>query len=222
MGEAWMIGPFLLKEKWVLYAVAGGIAWLVMKLAISRQFFEKEQWDVLTNALIVFVVIWKLSYGLFHPISAWQHPIGMLYFSGGTWGILLGLIGVLGYVIIRYYRKKTNPHKDIMAGLLVYMTVYGSYQLSQAILYQQHVFPELLTAGSVLLLLIYWFMNQRKQPGYAIWPDMLLWFGLVQLVVTYLTAQVPWVAGFSKTQYVWLLITIGMIVMIYRQKQVKA
>ncbi|MFK2825483.1 hypothetical protein QYG89_07250 [Bacillus sp. B190/17] len=72
------------------FIIAAGVLWF-KKDKLFLHFYE--------NAVLIFIVIWKLSIVLFSFSLVKQAPLSLLYFNGGWKGIWLGIFFVYGYTL---------------------------------------------------------------------------------------------------------------------------
>ncbi|MFP3380475.1 hypothetical protein SB767_29585, partial [Bacillus sp. SIMBA_069] len=64
--------------------------------------------SVAANAFLLWILMWKASYFLFHPQEVISHPMSLLYFDGGErgqWTASLAAIVYSGYA----FRKRSLP-----------------------------------------------------------------------------------------------------------------
>ncbi|GAA0375953.1 prolipoprotein diacylglyceryl transferase family protein [Bacillus horti] len=78
------------------------VKWLCNKVS-----FPYLEWrDVWTNAIIGYLIVWKFSFVLVEPLILFQNPSAILYATGGTIGMVLGVLTALGMLL--YSLKKRN------------------------------------------------------------------------------------------------------------------
>jgi thiol-disulfide isomerase/thioredoxin len=115
-----MVAGFPIKSDW-LFILAGGVAaYALLFLKYSKYERRKELLDMLFNTVIVGFAVWKFSYILIHPAAAVKSPINILYFSGGTSGIVLGTIAAAGYAL------RTSRKEQLRVETLFYGAGYGA------------------------------------------------------------------------------------------------
>ncbi|QOR68673.1 hypothetical protein IM538_11445 [Cytobacillus suaedae] len=136
--ESITIGPFLIKNVWIVIFIAGLISYIVMEIRIRK--FPELQPSLLNemgNGLVICLLIYKFSIVLFRPSILFTNPQGILFFTGGTKGLVLGLLICflyLGWQIKKRKLKVKNVIDVLGFGLL---TSLVTYYLLVTFLYEQ-------------------------------------------------------------------------------------
>lgn len=76
--------------------------WLVKKHKFK---LNKKASDLVLEYWIIFIVVWKLSYFIYHPKDIVNFLSSFIYFNGESLGIVLGFITVISYSFLLYYKK---------------------------------------------------------------------------------------------------------------------
>lgn len=119
---AFMLGPLLIKYEWVLILLAGIVSYQAISLAFSKnKEFKKIFLNEATNGVLIGFFSYKFSSILFQTENIINNPIAILYLSGGTKGIVLGIILTIGYAAWRI-QKFHYSFKSWLSGI-VYGTV---------------------------------------------------------------------------------------------------
>ncbi|WP_256759402.1 peroxiredoxin [Cohnella sp. WQ 127256] len=99
------VGTFVLNIELLIYILAGMVGVLAVKYRLKlhpdRERIVSDTW----NAVFLWVVVWKGSLFLFDPAGVIDHPMSLLFFSGGTRGIWLATVVVIGYLAFRQIRR---------------------------------------------------------------------------------------------------------------------
>lgn len=88
-----------------LFGISIPALWIAFLAAAFLLSLKLDGW--FSNAIVIYVIIWKLSYILFY----WESILGLLYFNGGIKGHWLGLFVATIYIIL-LAPKNTLPSKD--------------------------------------------------------------------------------------------------------------
>ncbi|GLB60795.1 hypothetical protein [Cytobacillus sp. NCCP-133] len=119
---AFMLGPLLIKYEWVLILLAGIVSYIAISLSFSKtREFKKDFLNEITNGVLIGFFSYKFSSILFQTENVMSNPIAILYISGGTKGVILGIILAMSYVGWRI-QKYTYWFKSWISGI-VYGTV---------------------------------------------------------------------------------------------------
>lgn len=216
MGDAWIIGPFMIKEQWIMYFVAGLMAYLVLRLGTAKKYMASSVPETLWTALFIFAAVWKLSYTLFHPLTVWAHWSSQIYFTGGDKGVALGLVAGLLYLLYRSRKEQVPPRTYIEPGFLAILAALGIFQIAALVTGSASL---VYGSGHILLcaiLVVYWFVQKGHKLQQSLWPGMIFWFGLIELFLTYFKERVPLWLGFSFFQWVMIILCLITGVMIYK------
>ncbi|MBE4908609.1 hypothetical protein IMZ08_11125 [Bacillus luteolus] len=132
------IGPFLIKNLWIVLFIAGLVSYIVMEIRI-RKFPDLQPLllNEIGNGLVICLLLYKFSIVLFRPSILFTNPQGILFFTGGIKGLVLGLlIGILylGWQIKKNKFKVKNVFDVLGFGMLTSLT---TYYLLVTFLYEQ-------------------------------------------------------------------------------------
>ncbi|GIO29353.1 MULTISPECIES: hypothetical protein [Paenibacillus] len=126
-----MIGPFMLKLSLLMLAAAAAAGYAVPFFLTKRLEPDRRKplMDDLVTALLIGILVWKFSVIVFDPHSVIRSPRSLLYFTGGTEGLILGAI--IGAMIPVYkclkYRKPWAAYAN--AALAWLAAGYGIWNL---------------------------------------------------------------------------------------------
>ncbi|WP_257352170.1 hypothetical protein [Pseudalkalibacillus decolorationis] len=218
MGDAWIFGPIMIKEKWAFYFIAGLVAYIVIRFGVYRKSIKRSVLELLWNALLLFAFVWKMSYTVLHPLNVLANPMSQLYFTGGDKGILFALGAVLIYFLRRSKKEKMPVRTYIEPGLIAMLAALGTYLFLLMLMDYSSPLYSLLQIFLSVILVVYWFRNVGRghQP---LWPGMILWFSLGELLISYFNDRIPVWLGFSFSQWVFIAISFIVIVVSYRGKR---
>lgn len=126
--ETIVLGPLLIPYKWLYFLLAGITTYITVKITLKEnKSFFKMFMDELTNALFLWFLIYKFSIVLFRPSILFERPIEILYFSGGSKGILFGTFVSVLFFIRKAYKNKWSVPLTIHAGVYTLLTFIISY-----------------------------------------------------------------------------------------------
>ena len=172
LSDAFQIGPFLLKMSTlaVIVSIASGF------LAITF-LFPKERatrvaiTELLSNAVVLAFLVWKLSYALFHLEQMLQNPSSILYFSGGESGAWLAAVAVAVYLVVTV-RKKALPVQLVAWAMATgFLAAAGVYHGQQLVL---------------CLLFLGWLQRVREAlTELPAWLAPLMWYAIGQVYVLF-------------------------------------
>ncbi|MDZ5472750.1 hypothetical protein SM124_13535 [Bacillus sp. 31A1R] len=124
------IGPLNLNTKWLLILLSILFVYLVIKYVFrDRKEFQKEFSDVLFNAFVMLLFIYKLSIVFFRPTLIVENPLGILYFDGGTKGLIIAVVTTIFYVYYAFKKNKWSPQETIQGIFYSFVTFAVSFWL---------------------------------------------------------------------------------------------
>lgn len=111
------LGPLTIKYNWLFLFISGFITYLILNKKLTNPTFKKEFTDVLFNTVFILIIVFKFSIILFRPSLLLDNPLAILYFNGGTKGMIIASIVALSYL---FWKKKKLYWKtpDFMQGII--------------------------------------------------------------------------------------------------------
>lgn len=126
--ETIVLGPLLIPYKWLYFILAGITTYITVKITLKEnKSFFKLFMDELTNALFLWFLVYKFSIVLFRPSILFERPIEILYFTGGSKGLLLGTFVAVLFFIRKAYKNKWSVPLTIHAAVYTLLTFIISY-----------------------------------------------------------------------------------------------
>ncbi|MBD7965422.1 hypothetical protein [Fictibacillus norfolkensis] len=106
-----------------------GSALLVLRMInyIMQSEKDKAAFEWLFSGIFHSIWIWKFSPILFQPLESFKHPFTLLYFSGGTKGILLACVFFVGYSTRKILKQPELISPFFSQIVLMWMTGSGLY-----------------------------------------------------------------------------------------------
>ncbi|POZ58003.1 hypothetical protein LYSIN_02787 [Lysinibacillus sphaericus] len=138
------------------------IVWLILRIQ-----FPKIWSGVYGDAIFTYILVWKFSLIITDFQSVINQPLALLYFNGGTVGVLLGVAAIL----LQFWRKRQQLQFDnegIMASGWAIMLTQSIYQWFVVLLNDNPLQSELITLVvlSVLTIFILWKVPTTKTALY--------------------------------------------------------
>lgn len=135
------------------------IVWLILRLQFSKKWSE-----LYSDAIFTFIIVWKLSMLVTDFKTVVNNPITLLYFNGGTMGVLLGVI-VASLQIWRKRQSLQLEEKEMIAGSWAIILTQSIYQMLAVLLNDNNISSEVITLAvlSVVTLVILWRLVAGKQ-----------------------------------------------------------
>ncbi|MQR94953.1 redoxin domain-containing protein [Fictibacillus phosphorivorans] len=132
------IGSFPVKMVWLAILGSALIAYGILFVKIRKEPDKKQLLDVLSNAAGIFLLVWKFSYAILHPLLIIKHPTSILYFNGGETGIVLGIIGSILYILGAASKRELDKSRVFYIGILgltlYFAAYYGTHYASTTLL----------------------------------------------------------------------------------------
>ncbi|GIO37123.1 hypothetical protein J41TS12_19840 [Paenibacillus antibioticophila] len=178
------VGSLVLNGQLILYLAFGAAGWLMLRYRLRNMAERHVILSVMSNAFWMWIVVWKLSFLIFHPVEVIHRPAVLLYFDGGGRGAWIA-----SSVAAFYIWKKAAKLKGLSPSWLDMTTLFlcsgwFAYQMLSAVIGVEpvwfHAASAGLTAGFLFLQLAFSSKsNLLKWPAYAVWLSIghvILWF----------------------------------------------
>ncbi|WOV85047.1 hypothetical protein PGH26_03720 [Sporosarcina jeotgali] len=142
-------------SSWIAAVIGFILAWLAVKMK-----FGKPVADLFIDALFTTIIVWKLSVIVTDFETVRRAPLAILYFNGGTFGFLAGL--VVAAVVILLSRKPKPPMMS--QGLLLgIVTAQAGYQVMMALLNESAFLIEGITIVVFGMLAVLSFVHAQNE-----------------------------------------------------------
>lgn len=87
----------------------------------------KPAYEWLFSGFFNSIWIWKFSPVIFQPIETFKHPFTLLYFTGGTKGVVLACLFFIGYSTWKIYKQPQFIYSFLLQTVLLWMIGTGVY-----------------------------------------------------------------------------------------------
>lgn len=134
LNDAIKLGPFLIKYYYLFVFISWVIAYIIMRSLLKFNLSLREVvLNQFSNATLLWIVVWKLSYIIFNGTKALAHPQTILFFSGEKKGVIIAsIISVIFLIVkLRTYNsnKKEIVNVFIIGSLSFFMSFYSIIML---------------------------------------------------------------------------------------------
>lgn len=182
------IGSLAILTKWVILGIGiiVGIlfarAWLVKNESKEE---TKSILNLLSNGTFIGFLAWKGSLLLLEPKLVLKSPMSLLYFTGGTKGLIIALLMQLLYFLYHVKKGTSNPLLIFRSILIVIFTTLMTYDLYTLFwIKEQSLFHFIkLMCAFFLLLLTFYYKGQHKKEVLQMIRKAALIVGISSLVV---------------------------------------
>ncbi|MFJ5714848.1 peroxiredoxin family protein [Neobacillus sp. NPDC093127] len=107
----------------------------------------KKIFDAVLNSVFGGFLIWKGSLLLLEPKLVIDSPLSLLYFTGGTKGLILGIIGAIIYFFLKARKLKLTNFMILQPTLIFLFAVMSGYFLLNLVLTEKH--PNVSTSSTI-------------------------------------------------------------------------
>lgn len=160
------IGSMAILGKWLILGVSVLIGLVIIQIWLKRTQspqVKKTITDLLTNSVLIGFIIWKGSLVVLEPVMVLKSPFVLLYFTGGSEGLILAIIFVITYFIIKGRKAKIVEELMLQTMFLFSFAVIGSYHFFYLILLgDQVIYHLILGLFSVIVIISNWKGDRRK------------------------------------------------------------
>ncbi len=161
------IGNITVKTEWGAFILA------LLLLMLVEKFIYKKSESLFQDTLFYYVIVWKFSYILFEWPMFIKNPMSVLYFSGGVWGHILGVIVAASILI--YRTKKRNENLAWNDWIYSFVEFYLLFQASVFLLSGSWII------GTILLVAYVWIAIKHSIKKNPFWLFILILFNSIFL-----------------------------------------
>ncbi|GAA0329782.1 hypothetical protein GCM10008967_20330 [Bacillus carboniphilus] len=187
-------GNLTIPSTWISTVIA-----LIVTAAISRFILRRKTEDWYWNGFLVFFLVWKLSYIVFHFEIFIRTPLSVVYFNGGLKGHILALLSLSIYFVFLAKKNFPSISKD---AIHLFILFFISYELLHSVILDQ--FGEASLHGFILIsfIVVYTSLNKRMKLSPA---QIILIFSLLEFLAISLFRIIFTIEGLT---FVWVGITV--------------
>lgn len=156
VSQYYQMGSITMPSSWIAFIGAFLVTYLFIRL-----YFGKIPGERIGNIFFNIVIVWKLSVIVTDFSMVIKNPLSILYFHGGSFGWILGLL-VAGLLTVRQARKEKWQRADHWALLLALISWQTVYQLLMAFLNQGSLFVKSMTILLFIGMFLLAWWSERK------------------------------------------------------------
>ncbi|MEH7226541.1 redoxin domain-containing protein [Bacillus sp. JJ1566] len=182
------IGSLAILTKWVILGIGVLAGLLVVRVWLAKtetKEVTKSVVNLLSNGIFIGFLAWKGSLLLLEPKLVIKSPMSLLYFSGGTKGLIIAVVITLFYLLY-HIKKRTVQHASLIRSILILsFTTVISYDLLALFWLQEQIIFHFIRSMSAffLLLLTFYYKGQQKKEVFHLFKKIALIVGLTGLIV---------------------------------------
>lgn len=113
-------------SSWIAAIIGFILAWLAVKMK-----YGKPVADIVVDAIFTTIIVWKLSVILTDFETVRRAPMAILYFNGGMFGFLAGILIAALFIL---FSRKPKPPKVSQGLLLGIISAQAGYQVMMGLL----------------------------------------------------------------------------------------
>lgn len=212
------LGSISIMLKWVILGIVlflGLIFLYIWLRATEAKDTYKRIMDILSNGLFIGFISWKASLLILDPQLVIRSPLSLLYFTGGSNGLLIAMIITFLYVCFKLKKMNLSEHFIIQIVLFFSLASVGSYQIFAAILLRSETIYHLTLAFVTFLLFVVIIIRKCTLNG--LFNVIIIW--LFSMVVLQLTLLPRSDRVFLFTLEQWFLLSVMIVSLIYINKK---
>lgn len=216
-----MLGPLMLKYSLLIMIIAAAAGYLVtlFRTRYLGTDIRKPLLDDLITTLLIGILVWKFSTLVFDLKSVIRSPLSLLYFTGGTRGIILAVI--IGILILSY--KCIRHHKPwglyANAALTWVIASYGVMSMLQMFFADGGISSVAIALVSAAVVL-YQFKHKECMNSTYHFNVSVMWSAIGLFAVSLLGENDIFWLGFSGKQLIFLFISIlSLIIKVIMEKR---
>lgn len=194
----------------MLFLVVAGTGWVALRFCLRTHPLRRQLLHMAESALLLWLLVWKISYLLMDLPGFVEHPAAVLYFDGGIWGWWLAHLSAAVYVGVAGWRRQVGA-KDLMDSAWVFVSSgWAAAYLFLAFFHEGE--PWRLVGGAVLsLALLADFLLRARRMEAPESRRYAVWFSLGQALWGFILPREQWWLAFSKEQVLLLVMAAALI-----------
>ncbi len=161
--EVIQIGSLAILSKWILLGIALILGLIFIKIWL-RHSQSKKVFDLLSNSVFLGFFIWKGSIILLNPVLVWKSPFSLLYFSGGSDGLIIAIICSGLYFILKSRKGNISNSLVFQTIFLFSFVVLALYHIAFAVFLESDVMFHLLVGIFSVVILVLSFVKSNILP----------------------------------------------------------
>ncbi|MFS0688471.1 hypothetical protein AB1K89_04345 [Sporosarcina sp. 179-K 8C2 HS] len=171
--KLFLIGNFTAPSTWVALIIAFILSYIAIRLKFGKQPVSR-----FGDAIFYLIIIWKLSVIITDFKIVIKAPFALLYFNGGMFGFILGLVFVMYRTLLDW--RKGRIDKDMLIALFIgAVSVQAVFQVVMVLLNEGSLIARVGTAVIFLGLLFFIWKNVDSNGSH-----------IVQLALLFIAAHV--------------------------------
>lgn len=212
------IGPMLLRLEWLVFFVGGGLGMVLSRrLAIKKKYEPAWDLDIIIQAVVMGVLVWKLSPVILEPSLFLKYQWSIVYLPPSASGEWLGLLIALIYFGIYFLRLEKPMRRGCMDlfGILM-AVVLAVKQWISAIWDGEWSIQWIQWLAAIMhSIILYWLwrQSQSKMGTGEIFADFLAFSGLVLLAGSFSVFHPEPQLFFVKTKWLGFLMAVAGLIL---------
>ncbi|MGG5254264.1 hypothetical protein ACQYAD_12290 [Neobacillus sp. SM06] len=203
-------GTITIPVKWLSLIAALLLSFLILKLH-KKPPFSSIVYDSISNGLLVGVAVLKLSLFLIEPSLVIEHPLSLLYFTGGDFGYWLAIACASGYFFWETKRKRVLIRERIAAFFYYVLYSYSIFHLTS--LFFRPEWESIFSLVFSAVVLVWFFVLKKGTPFYS----FAIGFALYQLILLNLFQQPGKNSSYEYSFYAILIVLLLFLKKSFRQ-----
>lgn len=126
------IGSLAVSLKWLLLGIALVFGLVTIKLwlkSTQENELHKKVFDTIANGIFLGFIVWKGSLLILEPSLVIKSPMSLLYFTGGTPGLVISALSAIIFVVYKSRRMKLSNSLILHCSIMFIFAAMGSYYL---------------------------------------------------------------------------------------------
>ncbi|WML31366.1 hypothetical protein RCG24_05695 [Neobacillus sp. OS1-32] len=217
------MGSIAILLKWLLLGAALFIGLAILKLWLRRtqeKILHKQVIDLFFNSLFFGFICWKGSLFIIDPVLVIKSPLSLLYFTGGTTGLVLAVVGSIIFYFFKANKSNITDRLTLQSGFLYSFTVIGVYHLLATLLLEEQKLNHIILGLYTFAIVIFAFWKHQMVTQQRIFSSLIL-FSFLSLSLSFLQLSVERKIWFFSAQQ-WFFVALIIVSLIFWDKKSKS
>jgi hypothetical protein len=220
--EIIQIASFAILLKWFLLGIAIILGLVVVHIYMRYNFeaeLRKGIFDLLSNTVFLGFIVWKGSLLLLEPAVVIKSPLSLLYFTGGSNGLIIAIIVSIAYFLVKAKTFNQTSLEVWKSGILFIFNVLSGYHILAVFFLENDFLYHLLTAVGTVILLILWFYRKDTLSYKGIFTVIII-FSFYSMILSFALLKPSGNQFLIFTVEQWFLVGVILISIFYWDRKI--
>ncbi|WP_078549096.1 hypothetical protein [Litchfieldia alkalitelluris] len=184
------IGSFAMLTKWFNLGISIFLSLILIWfwLTFYKKDLRKVIFDIISGNVILGLFIWKASLTIFEPKLIIDSPLSLLYFTGGSKGLVIAILFVYIITFFQLRKKVISISEILFIAITCSFATVGLYNVMSGLLLIVNNLYHLLLGFTALFILGWLLLRWRTISIKNIFTTLII-FSFYQMIIALMTGR---------------------------------